>query len=145
MIAPETLFLTATDTTIGFLCQNAERLDRAKGRPSGKPYITALPSLRALRSRTRIPKAHRRRVRRAKRQSFIFPDGRSYRVVRESRHLLLLRRLGWAYSSSANPAGAPYAPHFAYEAADIVVEPLGTPGAPSEILRLGKKRIRKIR
>ena len=141
----ELLILTDTDTTIGFLAQDAERLHYTKDRSDKRPYLTALPSLRELKRRVRIPRKLRPRVRHSRKTTFIFPNGRSFRIVRDPRHLLLLRRLGWAYSTSANPSGAPYDEAWARSVADLVVEPLGRPGAPSRILKLGKRRIRKIR
>jgi tRNA A37 threonylcarbamoyladenosine synthetase subunit TsaC/SUA5/YrdC len=140
-----TLYLTPSDTTIGFLCQDAARLDRVKRRPSGHPYLVALPSLRALAAAVRVPLPFRRQVRRARRTTFIYPNGRSYRLVRDRRHLLLLRRLGWAFSTSANLSGHPYDEAWAREQADVIVEPLGRPAAPSRILKLGRGRARRIR
>ena len=140
-----TLVLTPSDTTIGFLAQEAERLDRVKRRPPGHPYLVALPSLKALSAEVRVPPSFRHRVRRSRKTTFIYPGGRSYRVVRDPRHLLLLRRLGWAYSTSANLSAHPYDEEWARRQADIIVEPLGRPGTPSCILRLGKQRLRKIR
>jgi tRNA A37 threonylcarbamoyladenosine synthetase subunit TsaC/SUA5/YrdC len=139
------LYLTSSDTTIGFLSQDANRLDRVKRRPPGQPYLIALPSLRSLQTRVRVPTSHRRRIRRSSRTTFIYPNGQSYRVVRDRRHLLLLRRLGWAFSTSANLSGHPYDEAWAREQADVIVEPLGRPAAPSRILKLGKGRVRKIR
>ena len=145
MIDPESVILSSTDTTIGFLSPSRNALDRVKGRANTKPYITALPSLHSLRQRLRTPKSHHWLLRRARRTSFVFPNGESYRIVRDSRHLLLLRRLGWAYTTSANPAGKPYEEEFARDAADLVVEPLEIQHPPSRILRLGKRRIRRLR
>ena len=134
-----------TDTTVGLLSQEAGRLHRAKNRSGRRPYLTALPSLRELKGRARTPREYRNRVRRSRKTTFIFPNRRSFRVVRDPRHLLLLRRLGWAFSTSANPSGAPFDETWARSVADLVVEPLGRPGAPSRILKLGRARIRKIR
>ena len=145
MTIGELLFLSDTDTTLGFLSRSAARLDRAKERPSSKPYITVYPSLASMGRRHRIPTAFRKRVRRSRRQSFITPRGRSFRVVKDPRHLLLLKRLEWAYSSSANLSGRAYDEAYARSAADVVVEPLGRPGTPSQILRLGRRRVRRVR
>ena len=57
------LFLTNTDTTIGFISKSKEILDITKNRPRDKRYIQALPSLKALKKR--VPKIHKKRVRRA--------------------------------------------------------------------------------
>ena len=139
------VFLTDTDTAVGFVSQDASRLDAIKARPSHKRYITVLPSLRALKAHTRIPKAHATLVRRARKTTLIFPNGRSYRVINDRRHVLLLERLGWAYSTSANRSGEAYDETFAKEAADVTVLPLRAEGAPSTILKLGKQRYKRIR
>jgi len=141
-----TVYLTATDTTVGFISQDADRLDAIKGRPAHKYYIVALPSLRALRSKTRIPLRHRNRVRRARRTTFVLPDGRSWRVIHDPRHRRIIQELGWAYTTSANRSGGAYDEVWAREKADGVIEPLeANAPAPSTILKISKARIRKLR
>jgi len=145
MTVYDLLFLTNTDTTIGFLCQDSERLDREKKRPSGRPYLVTLPTLKSLQKHTRVPRPFRHHVRRSNKTTFIYPNGRSFRVVHDVRHLLLLRRLHWAYSTSANLSNHPYEETWARSRADIVVEPIGKPDLPSRILKIGKKRLMKLR
>ena len=141
-----TVYLTATDTTVGFISQNADRLDAIKGRPEHKHYIVALPSLRTLRSKTRIPLRHRNRIRRARRTTFVLPDGRSWRVIHDPRHHRIIQELGWAYTTSANRSGEAYDETWAREKADVVIEPLkASTSAPSTILKLGKNHILKLR
>ena len=140
------VFLTQTDTTIGFVSQSAERLTALKQRPPHKYYIKAVNSLKTLQTFTRIPSLHKNRVRRASKSTFIMPDRHSYRVVRNSHHLLLLNRLKWAYTTSANISGQPYDEHFAKESADVVITPLQPKeNAPSRIYRLGKHTLQRIR
>ena len=139
------VFLTQTDTTIGFVSQNAERLTQIKQRPPHKHYIKALPSLKALKSFTRVPNMHKNRVRRAKKTTFIMPNGHSYRVVQDKHHLLLLKRLGWAYTSSANLSGKAYVEDFAKDATDVVITPLKQKSSASNIYKLEKKHLKRIR
>jgi len=139
------LFLTATDTTIGFISKDSKKLDSVKQRPPSKYYIKALDSLYSLKGYTRIPKAHKKWVRRAQKSTFITPSGRSFRVIKDPHHLLLLQRLGWAYTTSANLSGKEYDPNFAKEAADIIVLPLKSSGRASKIVKLGKQRAKRIR
>jgi len=139
------VFLTQTDTTIGFVSQSAKRLTAIKQRPPYKHYIKAVDSLQTLNRFTRIPKLHRKRVRRTRRTTFIMPGGDSYRVVYDPHHLLLLRRLKWAYTTSANRSGEPYDETFAIQQADVVVAPLGKTQKPSTIYRLGKTKLQRIR
>ena len=141
-----TVYLTQTDTTIGFVSQDTVRLDTIKERPSHKSYIRAVDSLATLKSFTRIPLAHRNRVRRARKTTFVFPDGHSYRVIHNSTHLQLIGRLKWAYTTSANQSGKAWDEAWARSVSDTVIEPLNAHHAdPSRILRLSHTRIQKLR
>ena len=139
------VFLTRTDTTIGFVSQNVEALTRIKQRPPHKHYIKAVDSLRTLCCFTRVPVKHKNRLRRAKRTTFIMPNGYSFRVIKEKHHLLLLKRLSWAYTTSANLSGYAYDEIFAHNAADVIVMPLEGGDVPSTIIKLGHHTIRRIR
>ena len=137
------LFLTNTDTTIGFLSQSRERLDSAKIRTPNKVYIQALPSLKAIKKR--VPKKFRRDVRLAKKATFVLSKEYSFRVIKDKKHKLLIDRLGWAYTSSANKSGQEYNYNFAYSKADIVIYPLSAPKKPSKIYKLGKTKKKRLR
>jgi tRNA A37 threonylcarbamoyladenosine synthetase subunit TsaC/SUA5/YrdC len=139
------VFLTQTDTTIGFVSQNAEKLTAIKQRPPHKHYIKAVNSLDTLQTFTRIPTQHKNRVRRAKKTTFIMPNRHSYRVIQDKHHLLLLNRLQWAYTSSANLSNKTYDEAFAKEVADIIIEPLIEKREASTIYKLGKHAIKRIR
>ncbi len=139
------VFLTSTDTTVGFISQNASRLTAIKQRPPHKHYIKAVDSLCTLKSQTRIPLQHRNRVRRSRRTTFIMPNGHSYRVIHTSSHLLLLSRMQWTYTTSANLSGKAYNEDFAKEAADVTVYPLKREATPSAILKLGTYTLKRIR
>jgi len=139
------VFLTQTDTTIGFLSQNADKLTEIKQRPPHKHYIKAVDSLATLNTLTRVPQKHKNRVRRAKITTFIMGNGQSYRVIRDKHHLLLLNRLKWAYTTSANLSDQDYDEVFTKKMADVIIEPLRTTKASSSIYKLGEKTARKIR
>jgi len=139
------VFLTKTDTAIGFVSQKAEKITAIKKRPPHKHYIKAVNSLFTLKTFSRVPSIHKNRVRRAKKTTFILPHGHSYRVVHDPHHLLLLNRLKWGYTSSANLSGEAYDETFAKVSADVTIEPLSTNATPSKIYKLGNKNIRKIR
>lgn len=139
------VFLTQTDTTIGFVSQNAEKLTAIKKRPPHKYYINAVNSLATLKTFTRVPSKHKNRVRRSTKTTFIMPNGHSYRVIHDKHHLLLLDRLKWAYTTSANLSGQDYDETFAKEMADVIVEPLHETKQASTIYRLGKQAMRKVR
>ena len=139
------VFLTQTDTTIGFVSQNAERLTAIKQRPPHKFYIKAVNSLQTLKTFTRVPSSHKNRVRRAKRTTFILPNGHSYRVIKDTHHLLLLNRLNWAYTTSANLSNQPYDEDFAKEKADIIIAPLKQNAQASTIYKITHSAIQRIR
>jgi len=139
------VFLTQTDTTIGFVSQNAEKLTAIKQRPPHKHYIKAVNSLKTLQTFTRIPKKHKNRVRRSKKSTFIFPNTYSYRCIHDKNHLYLLNRLKWAYTTSANLSNHDYDIKFAKENADVIVEPLTQTNETSSIYKLGKREIKRIR
>ncbi len=137
----KSVFLTATDTTIGFVSKSQNALDKAKQRANNKQYITALPSLKALKHR--VPRKHKNRVRRSNKTTYIV-KGYSFRVVKSKTHNLLLNRLGWAYTSSANKSNEEFNLNYATTQADIVVYPLQN-SKSSTILKLAQSRVIKVR
>jgi len=139
------IFLTQTDTTIGFVSQNSDKLTHIKQRPPHKHYIKAVNSLQTLKKFIRVPHAHKNKVRRAKKSTFILPDGHSYRLIRDKHHLLLLDRIKWAYTTSANLSGQPYDEAFTKEATEVIITPLTLSKQASNIYKLGKYRIKRIR
>ncbi|MEY3089860.1 MAG: hypothetical protein RL113_176 [Pseudomonadota bacterium] len=139
------VFLTQTDTTIGFVSQQATKLDQIKKRPSHKRYIKAVNSLKTLQSFTRVPAPHKNKVRRSTKTTYIFPNGDSFRVIKEKQHLLLLNRLKWVYTTSANLSNAPYNAVFARESADVIVEPIYGNKSASHIFKLNHQTIKRVR
>lgn len=139
------VFLTKTDTTIGFVSQNAQKLSAIKQRPPHKHYIKAVNSLDTLKTFTRVPRKHKNRVRRSSKTTFILPNSYSYRIIQDTHHLLLLNRLTWAYTTSANLSHQPYDEKFAKNAADVVIEPLHVTHEASQIIKLGKYSLKKVR
>ena len=139
------VLLTTTDTTIGFVSQNADKLTRIKARPPHKHYIRALNSLQTLKHFTRVPATHKKALRRAKRTTFVMPNGHSYRVVKDPHHLLLLDRMKWAYTTSANRSGGSYDEAFAHACADVIIAPLQEQSQASKIIKLGKHRRKRVR
>ena len=140
------LYLAQTDTTIGFISQDATKIDQAKKRLPNKHYIRTVNSLATLQKFSRVPNRHKNRVRRSKQTTFIIPNGLSFRVIKECEHNLLLDRLEWAYSSSANLSGAEYEEVYARAVVEVVVaSSLKAKGKASTIYRLGTNGIQFIR
>jgi len=141
------IFLTQTDTTIGLLSQNEKRLSSIKKRLPNKHYIKALPSLDILKSYTRVPQIHKNRVRRSTKTTFIFPNGRSYRVIKDKRHRGLIDKFGWLYTTSANLSGEKYDERFATSKADIIVKyPIkNIHNYSSSLIKLNQINIKRLR
>ena len=144
---PNKVYLAQTDTTVGFLSQDAKRLAHIKGRPASKPFLIAVASLRLLQKFARVPKTYKNRVRRSKRTTFIYPNNQAVRIVQDTRHKRFLQKFGWMYSTSANKSGKHFDQTWARNQADIVVyEPCGFfEGEPSRLVKLGKKKLRRLR
>ena len=143
----QSVFLTPTDTTMGFVSQSATRIDTLKHRPSGKYYILALPTLDSLKTTARVPQKYKNHLRRGVKTTFILPNTHSYRIVKGTIHTHLLEQIGWVYTSSANLSGAGYDEKFAKNKADIIVASpiLTTQNAPSKILKINNRQVRRIR
>ncbi len=141
------VFLTPTDTTIGFISKSSSCLDIVKKRPSDKEYITALSSLEKLKSLTRVPQKYKNQVRRANRSTFIFPNGNSYRLVKNIQHKNLIDKLEETYTTSANISGEEYNKIFAEDNADIIISfsKLNKNSEASNIFRITIKSIKRIR
>lgn len=140
------LYFTQTDTTMGFVSQNSKKIDHAKKREPNKHYIRVVDSLKTLKTFTRVPTKYKNQIRRAKRTTFIMPNGLSFRVVKETEHNLLLDRMKWIYSSSANLSGASYSEVYAKKEAEVMVSfPKKREGKASTIYRLSQNNIRLIR
>ena len=144
---PKKLYLAQTDTTVGFLSQDAKRLAAAKGRPAHKAFIIAVSSAKNLKNFVRVPKKWRKLVRQARRTTFAYPNGKAVRVVKNSEHRRFLDNFGWMYSTSANPSGKNFDEAWARQQADVVVEDKRGffEGKPSKILRLGRTRVMRLR
>jgi tRNA A37 threonylcarbamoyladenosine synthetase subunit TsaC/SUA5/YrdC len=141
------IYLVQTDTTVGFLSQNRQKLSKIKQRDEDKPILRVVPSLAMLQRFTRIPKHHRKKIRRATKSTFIYPNGHSFRLICDKTHARFIQKFGWMYSTSANQTNHSFDKDFAYEMADIIVQsPKGFYEAKaSKITKLGKKKQRKIR
>lgn len=141
------VILAQTDTTVGFLSQSHRALNSIKSRSQQKPFLKVYTDLKTFKADgKRIPKIHRRRVRRSKRTTYIVKT-EAFRIVRDLYHHRLVRCYGWLFSTSANRSGHAYERSFCEASADIIIEDFrGLHEAPpSSIELLRKKKRRKIR
>lgn len=136
------VYLVQTDTTVGFLSQDASRLLNIKGRPPSKPFLKVVASHKILKSFVRVPKMHRSLVRRAKKTTFAYSQEHAIRVVKEEPHREFVKKFEWLYSTSANKSGERFDYAFACSHADVIIEDERGffEGRASPIIRLGKKR-----
>ncbi len=140
----QVVILTQTDTTVGFLSQNKERLDAIKSRSPHKPYLVNFFDFFTCKKFLRIPNNRKKEVRRAKKTTFIVKD-QAFRVAMPQTSSQFLRDLKWCYSTSANESGRSYDETFAKKYADIIIENEMRlfETVPSKIFKINqKKRVR---
>lgn len=141
------LWLVQTDTTVGFLSQNFARLAQVKARSSDKPFVLVTASFKTLKTLCRVPKMHKNQVRRSKKTSFAYANGKAVRVVKETRHASFIKPFAWFYSTSANEKALAYSEVFAFSKSDIIVETAEGlyEGEASRIYRLGRSAKKRMR
>ncbi|MGX3011553.1 Sua5 YciO YrdC YwlC family protein [Helicobacter sp. 23-1044] len=148
------IFLAQSDTTAGFLSANRLRILNAKNSPKNKAILRESCDLAHIKNITRIPRILQKRIRRAKKSTFIFDNGLSFRVVRDdfsdkgtNLHHAFLKRFGTLFSSSANKNGGRFDEAFALQSADIIVSDSRglREDSPSHIFKVKKSKLKKIR
>lgn len=116
-----TIFLAQSDTTAGFLSKDKDYIAIIKKRPKNKKILIESSSIVLIKQNNRIPKIISKAIRRAKKTTFILPNHKAFRIIRDNLHLQFLKPFGMLYSSSANLSSKPFSYDFAYKAADVVV------------------------
>ena len=139
--------LTQTDTTVGFLSQNAQKLFEIKSRESSKSFIKVFSNLKNFSSSgLRVPNSHKQALRRAKKTSFISKNS-AFRVSPTTLNSQTLRDLEWNYSTSANESGKSFDMEFCEQKADIIIQ--NSEGlcenSSSSLYKLGKDKKRRLR
>ncbi|WP_024789643.1 Sua5/YciO/YrdC/YwlC family protein [Lebetimonas sp. JH292] len=144
---PNKIYLVQTDTTVGFLSRDKKRLNKIKNRPINQPVLIEADSLKTLKQFARVPNKFKNRVRRSKKTTFIYPNKKSFRIVKDERHLEFLKKFSWMYSTSANKSGRKFDEMWARNTADVTVENKRGlfEGKPSKIYKLSRNKIKKIR
>jgi tRNA A37 threonylcarbamoyladenosine synthetase subunit TsaC/SUA5/YrdC len=138
------IYLVQTNTTVGFLSQNLEKLNKIKKRPPNKKFLKVITEYNIL---PRVAKKHRKRVRRTPNKNTYIIKNEAYRVITEPHHREFLKKFKWMYSSSANESGKHFDEKFAIQNADVLV--MDKRGyfedIPSKIYKLSKTKIKRIR
>lgn len=143
----DAIFLMQTDTTVGFLSQNAKHLETVKSRLPGKQFLKVYASLDAYTSASgRVPLQYKRHLRHAKQTTFII-KGEAFRIVASGPHHHFLKPYGWMYSTSANRSGEGFDRDYCEAHADVIVEDSRGlyESSASTILKLGRTRCRRLR
>ncbi|WP_457748256.1 hypothetical protein [Sulfurimonas sp.] len=141
------ILLTQTDTTVGFLSQNAPKLCDIKSRDNAKPFIKVYKNFQALkRDYKRVPNTQKNRIRRLKKTTFIVKNF-SFRVAEDSLHSSVLRKFSWNYSTSANKSTKNFSRVFCEEKADIIIEDKNGlfEGKSSKLYKINNKKIKRLR
>lgn len=141
------VYLAQTDTTVGFLSQDVQKLSEIKERPSHKPFIQSFDSLKTYTEMGgRVPNRHKNRLRRSKSTTYVI-NNRAIRIVNGGQHHDLLAKYGWLYSTSANEKGKSFEMDFAEQQVDLTVEDdRGLfEGTASNIYKVNHKKIRRLR
>ena len=144
---PAIIYLAQTDTTVGFVSQNQEKLIHVKSRKGKKGFIISVNSFKTLKEFTRVPQNYKKMIRRSKRSTMVYPNNLAIRVVKDKEHLKFLNKIKWSYSTSSNLSGSTFREDFAREKADVIIyNKLGfNEKNPSSIIKCGKIRKRKLR
>lgn len=144
----ELIYLVQTDTTVGFSSSNDEKLSNAKQRPTSQKILQTVDSFSTLKEKTRVPKNFRKKVRNAKKSTFIYPNGDSFRLI-DSKYKFyeFISKFGSLYSTSANLTKNSFEYDYAESKSDVIV--FSKEGfcekASSSIYKLNRRKILKIR
>ena len=143
----ELVYLTQTDTTVGFLSRSSTRLAQIKGRHPKQPFLCCVDSFQKQKQLSRTPKKFRNLVRRSTKTTFLYPNKKAIRMVRDTQHKALLKPFDFLYSTSANPHKHAFNHDFAIQHADVIIEDKEgfSQKPPSLFVKLGSKRRKKIR
>ena len=141
------VILAQTDTTVGFLSQNASRLSQIKERPTHKPFIQSFDALRSYQKMGgRVPQAFKKRLRRTQNTTFVI-NNQAIRIVTQGAHHTLLQKYGWLYSTSANEKSLKFELDFAIQQSDFIVEDERGlfEGSSSDIYKINAQKIKQLR
>ena len=140
------IYLAQTDTTAGFLSDKKEELQKIKPR-NNKPFLLTTTTFKTLKNLSRVPKQHKKTVRRAKKTTFIYPNNKAIRVVKDDIHEKFLKDFDYLYSTSANRSGKDFDEEFAKNIADVIVEDRRgfSQEKSSSLVKLSKNKKTKLR
>lgn len=141
------VILTQTDTTVGFLSQDAQKLYEIKSRKTSKPFIKVYQNFKSfLNDGNRVPPSQRVLVRRSNKTTFIVKN-QAFRIAKIKLDSQILRDNSWYYSTSANRAGKNFDREFCESKADIIIEDKNglSENSSSNLLKINNIKKRKLR
>ena len=139
--------LAQTDTTVGFLSQDSQKLFEIKSRKFSKQFLKIYRNFKVFSSyKNRVPQSQKRLFRRSKKTTFIIKN-RASRVVDISQNSKVLQDLDWFYSTSANKTDQSFDFEFCQESVDVVVErKVGlSENSSSRLLKINNKKVKRLR
>ena len=77
------IYLAQTDTTAGFLSKDLKKLNSIKNRPLNQPCLICVSKFKNLQNFSRVPKKYKNLIRRSKKTTFIYPNLKAIRVVKD--------------------------------------------------------------
>ena len=136
------IILTQTDTTVGFLSTNPLKLAEAKKRDVNQPFLLCVNTFKKQKQLVRTPKKFRSLVRRSRKTTFLYPNKKAIRVVKDDTHNQLLKKFNFLYSTSANENKKTFSLTYALQKADIMIKsPQGFhETSPSPIIMLSNTK-----
>ena len=141
------IILIQTDTTVGFVSQDAASLEEAKQRSSTKQFLKVYPSFKKFKyDGNRVPVKFKKILRRSFDTTFIIKN-RASRVIKDKIHLKFLKKYNWLYSTSANQSGYDFNISYCLSHSDIIIEDNRgfIQNKPSKIYKLTNSVIKRIR
>ncbi|MEA1955631.1 MAG: Sua5/YciO/YrdC/YwlC family protein [Campylobacterota bacterium] len=146
-IINNSIILTQTDTTVGFLSQDAKKLYEIKSRDNSKPFIKVYKDFKTFLSlKNRVPQNKKNLIRRSKKTTFIV-NNKAFRITKNKLNSQILNKLSWCYSTSANESGKNFNQEFCINKADIIIDDTNglRENNSSSLLKLNDSKIRKLR
>ena len=141
------VILAQTDTTVGFLSQDAKKLYEIKSRSSLKPFIKVYKDFKSFTTEgKRVAVGRKNLVRRSKKTTFII-NNFSFRVAPFLLDSQIFRNNSWFYSTSANRSGDKFDRDFCISKADIIVENIDglREAEPSVLMKINRVKRRRLR
>ena len=141
------VILTQTDTTVGFLSHNAQKLYEIKSRQTSKSFIKVYRDFSCfLNDANRVPQNFKNEIRRSKKTTFIVKN-RAFRVAKPPLNSQILNDLKWSFSTSANKSGKNFNREICEDKADIIIEDKNnlSEKSSSKLYKVGLNKKRRLR